>query len=69
MAQRAEEALNWESVTWVLVLKLTWALSLHPVPERFTGKISFHSLLEASSIIMLLYFISFLDFLSTLLYG
>lgn len=61
---REQEKLWTEMETLVPVLMLTWTLRLGSVSERFTGKISFHSLLEAGSIIMHPYFISFLEFSS-----
>lgn len=56
-AQRAGEALNWQSETRVPVLMLTWVLRLHPVPEQLIGKISFHSLFATGSFITPLSFL------------
>lgn len=58
-AQGTEAALDWASETWSVTLLPTQALTLRPVPERFIGKTSFHSLSEARSMTMspLFYFL------------
>lgn len=49
---KAQAALAWESEPWGVALLLTEALILPPVPERFIGKTSSHSLFEARGMTM-----------------